>query len=87
MVTGSKPINGDNMKNVRCFRNKKREYMTAKINEHATYNKNKRDLYREIKEFKRRYQSRTNLVKDENGDLLTDTITFSVGGRITSLIY
>jgi hypothetical protein len=30
------------------------------------------DLYRGIGEFKRGYQPRSNLVKDENGDLLAD---------------
>jgi hypothetical protein len=35
-------------------------------------NKNIRDLYGRINEFKRGYQPRTNLVKDENGDLLSD---------------
>jgi hypothetical protein len=36
-------------------------------------NKNIRDLYREINEFKRGYQPRSNLMKDENGDLLADS--------------
>jgi hypothetical protein len=36
-------------------------------------NKNSRDLYRGINEFKRGYQPRSNLVKDENGDLLPDS--------------
>jgi hypothetical protein len=53
----------------RYFRNKKRKYLKAKINEHATNSKNKntRDLYRGINEFKSGYQPRNNLVKDENG--------------------
>jgi hypothetical protein len=33
-------------------------------------NKNIKDLYRGLNEFKRIYQPRSNLVKDENGDLL-----------------
>jgi hypothetical protein len=37
-----------------------------------------RDLYRGINYFKKGYQPRSNLVKDENGDLL---------GRTTSLSY
>jgi 5-methylcytosine-specific restriction endonuclease McrBC GTP-binding regulatory subunit McrB len=48
-------INGDNLNNIRQeasrhFRNKKREYLKDKINEHATNSKSKniRDLYREI---------------------------------------
>jgi hypothetical protein len=36
-------------------------------------NKNIRDLYRGINEFKRGYQPRNNLVEDENGDLLADS--------------
>jgi hypothetical protein len=54
---------------------KKREYVKDKINEPATKNKNKniRDLYRGINEFKRGCQPRNNLVKDENGDLLADS--------------
>jgi hypothetical protein len=35
-------------------------------------NKNIRDLYRGMNEFKRGCQPRNNLVKDENGDLLAD---------------
>jgi hypothetical protein len=36
-------------------------------------NKNIRDLYRGINEFKRGYQLKNNLVKDGNGDLLADS--------------
>jgi hypothetical protein len=50
-------------------------------------NKNIRDLYRGINEFKRGYQPRSNLVKDENGDLLADSNTILIGGRATSLNY
>jgi hypothetical protein len=35
-------------------------------------NKNIRDLYRGITEFKKGYQPKTNLIKDERGDLLAD---------------
>jgi hypothetical protein len=73
-------INGDNLNNVRReasrhFRNEKREYLKDRINELATNSKNKntRDLYRGIIGFKRGYQPRNNLVKDENGDLLVDS--------------
>jgi hypothetical protein len=50
---------------------KKEEYLKNKINELATYSrkKNIRDLYIEINEFKRGYKPRSNLVKDEIGDL------------------
>jgi hypothetical protein len=69
-------VNGDNLNDVRGeARNKKREYLKDKINELATSSKNKniRDLYRGINEFKRGYQPRNNLVKDETGDLLADS--------------
>jgi hypothetical protein len=66
-------INLDNLHSVRCeasryFRNKKREYLRNKINELATNSKNKniRDLYRGIIEFKRGDQPRNNLVKGIN---------------------
>jgi hypothetical protein len=36
--------------------------------------KNIRDLYRGIYEFKRGYQPRNDLVKDENGDLLAESL-------------
>jgi hypothetical protein len=36
-------------------------------------NKNIRDLYRGIDEFKKGYQPRSDLVKNENGDLLADS--------------
>jgi hypothetical protein len=36
-------------------------------------NKNIKDLHRGIKEFKRGYQPRSNLVKNENCDLLADS--------------
>jgi hypothetical protein len=38
-------------------------------------NKNIRDLYRGINEFKRGYQPRSIFVKDEDGDLLADSNT------------
>jgi hypothetical protein len=36
-------------------------------------NKNIRDLYKRINEFQSGYQSRSNIVKDENADLLEDS--------------
>jgi hypothetical protein len=58
----------------RHFRNKKREYLKDRINELESNNKNKniRVLYRGINKFKKGYQPRTNLVKDERGDLVAD---------------
>jgi hypothetical protein len=73
-------INGDNLIIVRCeasryLRNKKTEHLKDKINELATNSKNKnnRNPHRGINEFKRGYQPRNNLVKDENDDLLADS--------------
>jgi hypothetical protein len=59
----------------RYFRNKKTEYLKDKIKGLATNSKNKniRNLYKGINEFKRSYRPRNNLVKDENGDLLVDS--------------
>jgi hypothetical protein len=58
-------VNGDNLNNVRRedsrhLRNKKRDYVKDKINELETNgrNKNIRDLYRGINEFKMGYQPR-----------------------------
>jgi hypothetical protein len=58
----------------RHFRNKERKHLKDKINELESNSKNKniRDLYRDINKFKKGYQPRTNLVKDESGDLLAD---------------
>jgi hypothetical protein len=54
--------------------NKNREYLKVKINELETNNKDKniRDLYRGIKEFKKGYQPRINIIKYDNGNLLAD---------------
>jgi hypothetical protein len=59
----------------RHFRNKKKEYLKAKIDEIETNSKTKhtRDLYRGISDFKKGYQPRTNIVKDEKGDLVADS--------------
>jgi hypothetical protein len=78
-MTADSKSNGDNMNNVRReisrnFKNKMREYLKEKINEHETKSKkNIRDLYRGINEFRKAYQSRTNMVQDENGNLLADS--------------
>jgi hypothetical protein len=61
-LQGPSEINGDNLRIVRrgasrYFRNNKREYLKDKINQLATNSKNKniRDLYKGINEFKRGY--------------------------------
>jgi prefoldin subunit 5 len=51
------------------------EYLQNKIDELATNSKNKNitGLYRGINELQRGYQPRNKTVKDENGDLLSDS--------------
>jgi hypothetical protein len=60
-------INEDSLKNLRSE-------TSRKINELETNNKNKniRDLYRGINEFKKGYQPRINIKKDENDNLIAD---------------
>jgi len=59
----------------RHFRKKKKAYLKAKIEKLETNSKNKniRDLYRGINDFKKVYQPRTNIVKDDKGDLVADS--------------
>jgi len=59
----------------RHFRNKKKAYLRAKIEELETNSKiqNISDLYRGINDFKMGYQPRCNIVKDEKGDLFADS--------------
>jgi hypothetical protein len=73
-------INGNNLNNERRevsrhFRNKKIEYLKNNINKLATNSKNKniRDLYIGINEFKRGYQPRNSLMKDDSRALLADS--------------
>ena len=72
--------NVDNLNNVRRdvsrhFRKKKKAYLRAKIEELEAYSKikNIRDLYRGINDFKKGYQPRCNIAKDEKGDLVADS--------------
>jgi hypothetical protein len=74
--------NVDNLDNVRRdasrhFRNKKKEYLKAKIEELETNSKisNVKDLYRGINGFKKGYQPGTTniIVNDEKGDLVADS--------------
>ena len=72
--------NVDNLNSVRRevsrhFRNKMKAYLRAKIEELETNSKikNIRDLYRGINDFKKGYQPRCNIVKDETGDLVADS--------------
>jgi hypothetical protein len=51
------------------------EYLKEKFIEFKTNSKNKniRDVYRDVNELNKGYQPKSNLVKDENGDLLGDS--------------
>jgi len=68
-------LNGVRREVSRHFRNKNKEYLRAKIEELEANSKinNIRDLYRGINDFKKGYQPRCNIVKDEKGDLVADT--------------
>jgi len=59
----------------RHFRNKKKAYLRNKIEVLETNNKiqNIRDLYRGMSDFKKGYQPRCNIVKDEKGELVADS--------------
>ena len=61
--------------NSRHFRNKKKVYLKAKIEELETNSKIKNisDLYRGINDFKKGYQPTTNIVKDDKSDLVADS--------------
>jgi hypothetical protein len=80
-----KQSNVDNLNNVkreasRHFRDKKKEY----LNELETNSKNKniRDLYTGISDFKKGYQPRTTIVKNEEGDLVADCHSILARWRI-----
>ena len=62
------------MKLVDISGTKKEEYLKAKIDELETNSKikNIRDLYRGINDFQKGYHPRTNILKDEKGDTVTD---------------
>jgi predicted RNA-binding protein len=69
--------NLNNLNNVSqsTFQDKKREYLKAKINKlkKNSTNKNIRELYRGISDFKKGYQPRTNIVQNEKDDLVADS--------------
>ena len=78
--------NVDNLNCVRTkdskhFRNKKMEYLKAKIEDLETNGilQYIRGLYKDISDFKKGYQPRTNIVKEETGNLVTDS--HSILGR------
>jgi len=86
--------NVDNLNNVRRevsrhFRNKKKAYLRAKIEELETNSKfqNIRHMYRGIIHFKKGYQRRCNIVKDEKGDLVADCHSIVARWRTISSSY
>jgi hypothetical protein len=76
--------NVDNLNNVRHFairhfRNKKKAYLRAKIEELETNSKiNNEYLYGGINDFKKGYQPRTVIVKNDKGDLVADSHSIMV---------
>ena len=90
-VQDSSQRNVDNLNTVsrevsRHFRNKKKAYLRAKVEELETNSKikNIRGLYRGINDFKKGFQPRCNIVKDEKGDLVA---VLWLGGRNISPSY
>jgi len=79
-------LNNVRLEAIRHFRNKKKAYLEAKIEELETNSKikNIRDLYRGINDFNKVYQTRTNIVKDEKGYLFTDS--HSILGRLRNFL-
>ena len=65
------------------MKNKKKEYLKFKIGELETNSKMKniRDLYRGISDFKKGYQPRNTIVRDEKGALVTDCHSILAGWR------
>jgi len=72
--------NVGNLNNVRRdasrhFRKEKKVHLKAKSEELETNSKikNIRDLYRGFSDFKKGYQPRTNIAKDDKGDFIADS--------------
>jgi len=81
------PRNLDNLNTVRVevsrhFRNKRKAYLKAKIEELGNNSKIKNiwDFYRGINDFKKGYQPRTN-IENEKGDLTVDPYSIVASGR------
>ena len=57
------------------FKNKKRQYLKRKIEEinENCQNNNVRDMYKGINNFRKGFQATTEMVKDENDNLITDS--------------
>jgi hypothetical protein len=86
--------NIDNVNNVICqasrhFWNKKKEYLTANIDELETSSEIKhiRDLYRCINHFHKGYQTGTSIVKDEKSDWVGETYSRVLVGKHLSNMF
>jgi hypothetical protein len=92
-LQGSNQGNAENLNNVRRqdsrhFRNNKKEYLKAKIEKleiNCKFKSYKR--YRGISDFKKGHQPKPNIVKDEKGNLVTDSNIILVGGGAVFLSY
>ena len=64
-------------------------YLQGKLGEIETKSKNKniRDLYKEIKDFKKGYQARVNVIKNENEEFLSDFNSILNSGKTTLANY
>jgi hypothetical protein len=67
-------LNSVRQETSRHFRNKMKEYLKSTVHEAESKSKirNVRNLNMGISDFKKGYQPRTNIVKDEKGDLVRD---------------
>jgi hypothetical protein len=75
-LEGPNQSNVDNQNNVKCeaskhFMNKKKGYLIDELETNSKI-KNTRDLYRVINDLKKGYQPKSNIVKHEKGDMVTD---------------
>ena len=59
----------------KTFRKNKGDYMKAKVNklEENSKNKNIREMYKGINEFKKGYQPRANVINKHDGTIVADT--------------
>jgi hypothetical protein len=71
------------------LRNKRKAYLKAKIEELETNSEitNIRDFYRDDNDFKKGYQHRTTIVRDNKGDLFADSHAIWLGGETISPSY
>jgi hypothetical protein len=80
MVAELSQTNGEGLNSVRCentrtFQEQKGNIWKTKL------------MYRGISEFKEDYQPRTNLIKDENDNLLVDSYSTWMYGKMSSIRY